>query len=182
MKALSLWQPWASAVALGLKHYETRGWKPPAALVGQVVAIHAAKKKDADCCLRWVQHKLGIPRNIMDMPSTDSFNRMKTDAAFADYEALPFGAIVCLVRIVRVWTTEGVKLRLSDAEISWGDYGPERFAWELELVYKFDTPIPFTGAQGFFNFEIPAAWVKAEADRAGQPHLYEIWKAVKGVT
>jgi hypothetical protein len=41
MKALTLWQPWATAIALGLKHYETRTW-----FVGYRgdLAIHAAKK------------------------------------------------------------------------------------------------------------------------------------------
>ena len=27
LKAISLWQPWASLIPLGLKHYETRSWK-----------------------------------------------------------------------------------------------------------------------------------------------------------
>lgn len=26
MKAISLWQPWASLIAMGLKQYETRYW------------------------------------------------------------------------------------------------------------------------------------------------------------
>ncbi|TRU31740.1 MAG: ASCH domain-containing protein [Microcystis aeruginosa Ma_QC_B_20070730_S2] len=41
MKAISLWQPWASLVANGLKLYETRGW--PTKYRG-VLAIHAAKR------------------------------------------------------------------------------------------------------------------------------------------
>ncbi len=28
MKAISIHQPWASIIALGEKHYETRNWKP----------------------------------------------------------------------------------------------------------------------------------------------------------
>jgi hypothetical protein len=27
IKAISLWQPWASFIPQGLKHYETRSWK-----------------------------------------------------------------------------------------------------------------------------------------------------------
>jgi len=41
IKAISLWQPWASLVANGLKLYETRGW--PTKYRG-VLAIHAAKR------------------------------------------------------------------------------------------------------------------------------------------
>lgn len=44
MKAISLWQPWASLIAAGVKPFETRHWAPPDWLVGQTIAICAAKK------------------------------------------------------------------------------------------------------------------------------------------
>lgn len=44
MRALTLWQPWASLIALGVKTIETRSWKAPDALIGQRIAIHAAKR------------------------------------------------------------------------------------------------------------------------------------------
>jgi len=43
MPAISLWQPWASFIAIGVKPYETRHWRAPPRLVGQRIAIHAAK-------------------------------------------------------------------------------------------------------------------------------------------
>src|SRR5712671_3817606 len=46
MKAISLWQPWASLIACGAKPFETRHWAPPRELIGQSIAIHAAKKID----------------------------------------------------------------------------------------------------------------------------------------
>ena len=44
MKAITLWQPWATLVATGLKEYETRSWAPPEDLIGRRLAIHAAKR------------------------------------------------------------------------------------------------------------------------------------------
>lgn len=41
MKAITLWQPWASLVALRYKHYETRSW---ATTHRAPLAIHAAKR------------------------------------------------------------------------------------------------------------------------------------------
>ncbi len=41
MKAISLWQPWATLVALGIKQTETRHWATKHR--GQL-AIHAAKR------------------------------------------------------------------------------------------------------------------------------------------
>ena len=43
MKALTIWQPWASLIAEGAKTIETRSWSAPASLIGQRIAIHAAK-------------------------------------------------------------------------------------------------------------------------------------------
>lgn len=43
MKAISIWQPHASLLLLGAKPFETRSWPVPKALIGQRVAIHAAK-------------------------------------------------------------------------------------------------------------------------------------------
>jgi hypothetical protein len=41
MKAISLWQPWATLVAIGAKTIETRGWSTS---YRGPIAIHAAKK------------------------------------------------------------------------------------------------------------------------------------------
>ena len=43
MKTISLWQPYASLIAAGEKTIETRGWAPPKGVMGQRIAIHAAK-------------------------------------------------------------------------------------------------------------------------------------------
>ena len=45
MKALTIWQPWASLIIAGAKPYEFRGWRAPRSLIGQRIVIHAAAKK-----------------------------------------------------------------------------------------------------------------------------------------
>ena len=44
MKALSLWQPWASLIAAGVKRFETRHWETRHR---GPIAIHAAKRLEA---------------------------------------------------------------------------------------------------------------------------------------
>lgn len=44
MKALTIYQPWASLVIEGAKPYEFRGWPPPAKMIGQRIVIHASSK------------------------------------------------------------------------------------------------------------------------------------------
>jgi len=41
--ALTLWQPWATLIALGHKDIENREWAPPQHLIGKRFAIHAGK-------------------------------------------------------------------------------------------------------------------------------------------
>jgi hypothetical protein len=139
MKALSLWQPWASLIACGAKTIETRSWQPPARLDGQRIAIHAAKRTD-DLYL------LG-------------------QRPFADYLAplaggrvtLPLGAIIGTVRLVgcelitpelcrAVHQREG-----GNDELSFGDYRTGRYAWHLADPRPLAVPVPTIGRQGFWN-------------------------------
>lgn len=46
MKALTLHQPWAWAIAHADKRIENRSWRPPASIVGKRIAIHAGLKLD----------------------------------------------------------------------------------------------------------------------------------------
>ena len=46
MKALTLHQPWASLIDLGVKTVETRSWQPPRYMLGTRFAIHAGKELD----------------------------------------------------------------------------------------------------------------------------------------
>lgn len=46
IRALTLWQPWAGAIAYGAKRVENRTWPVPSGLIGQVIAIHAGQRFD----------------------------------------------------------------------------------------------------------------------------------------
>lgn len=52
MKALTLWQPWASLIVAGAKPFEFRGWKAPRSAIGQRIVIHAAARpmRAAEIC------------------------------------------------------------------------------------------------------------------------------------
>ena len=62
MKALSLWQPWASLIADGRKKIETRHW--PLHYRGPL-AIHAAMKVDKEACYEFGYSPLTIPRGAV---------------------------------------------------------------------------------------------------------------------
>lgn len=62
MKALSLWQPWASLVALGTKRIETRHWYLKHR---GLLAIHAAQHVDKDACLQFGLYWNELPRGAV---------------------------------------------------------------------------------------------------------------------
>lgn len=62
MRALSLWQPWASLIYDGRKTIETRHWEM---LHRGPLAIHAAMKVDRDYCRLFGYDPATIPRGAM---------------------------------------------------------------------------------------------------------------------
>ena len=46
MRALSVQQPWCSAIACGPKRVENRSWPAPRWIIGQRIAVHASKGPD----------------------------------------------------------------------------------------------------------------------------------------
>jgi len=81
MKALTLWQPWAWAIAHAGKRIENRTWEPPPDVVGQTIAIHASKKLDA--------HGLDALADIL----------AGTTIAVPEATDLAHGAVVAIARV-----------------------------------------------------------------------------------
>ena len=50
MRALTLWQPWASLVVAGAKPWEFRSWRAPRSIIGERIVIHAGARKPS-----WVE-------------------------------------------------------------------------------------------------------------------------------
>lgn len=161
MRAISLWQPFASAVAVGAKRIETRSW---ATKYRGPLAIHAAKRCVVEelisywCSWTWK----GALRPI-------GFGGKKV----ADFEwesCLPFGAIVATCELVDCrptgsFTLEEIQeLRMPEGETlslyGWteeqlGDFSLGRFGWVLENVRALPVPVPWKGSQGFFEVTLP---------------------------
>lgn len=142
MKAISLWQPWASALMLGpdWKHHETRHWSTR---YRGIVAIHAAK--------RWTfDERLALESlQRAGFPLTDC----------------PRGVILGTARLVDCRRVEDVRFPLV-RDILAGDFSDGRYAWRFEGHVLFAAPIPYRGAQGFFD--IPDALFAAHPAVVGE--------------
>jgi hypothetical protein len=132
MKAISLWQPWATLIVIGAKKYETRSWSPDH--FGRV-AIHAAKHQ---------------AQEIIELCKQEPFRSVLATVGIKSFADLPLGAYVGECSIVRAHRTE--KMSVSDQERAFGDYGRGRWAWELEKPIPYPQPIPGRGQQGFWEW------------------------------
>lgn len=128
MKAISLTQPWAQAMFLDLKHFETRSWST--SYRGSIL-IHAAK---------------GFPVYAKEFATTER-------ALGRGNSRLAFGAIIGKVELVKIWLTEEIAPRLSGLERLYGDYSPGRYAWETTNPILFAEPVSYRGQLGLF--EVP---------------------------
>lgn len=139
MRAISLWQPWASAVAVGIKGMETRGWSTN---YRGPLAIHAAKKDTVD------------NQNFFDCSLTQPWSDYRwAEAGYSRWGDLPFGAIVATATLGHVVRSEAILS--AGPEADWGDYRPGRFVWILRDIVRLEQPIPWKGSQGFFTVEVP---------------------------
>ena len=140
MKCLSLWQPWAQAVALGLKGYETRHWTTN---YRGPLAIHAAKRV--------------FNVKIHDPWILEACNQLSK--AGCPHYVVDYGKVLCVADLTDCVPTGRVRDRIAARELFWGDFrnqgddGKPRFAWALKNV----RPIPgylrpeVTGRQGLFD-------------------------------
>lgn len=148
MKAISLWQPWASAIAIGAKRIETRSWSTS---YRGPLAIHAASRMpDLDAMLfdYWCA--------VFD-----------TGAPYAHALLLPRGAVVATCTLIDCIPTERVDATMVRStgsgefgefvEMQLGDYTPGRFAWLLTDIKPLAEPLRRRGRQRLFTVTIPTA-------------------------
>ncbi len=180
-KALTLYQPWAQLVVLGIKTIETRSWSTS---YRGPLAIHAGLRKPRGWCL-------GERRTSGDGPWHDDLEpycRARRSAFDGGYWSLrswtgPLGAIVATCELVDVlpivdvaesWPCvvsrdgrlalefssgyfngnelEPEGIDLTD-QLPYGDFAPGRYAWIFEGIKSIE-PVPAKRRQGLWNWEV----------------------------
>ena len=128
VKALTVYQPWATLIVRGAKRNETRSWKTNHR---GLIMIHAASYHHA-----W-QRDLTKSKLFMDI-----FRRIEG----VDPEHLPLSAMVGMVNLTG-WNliTHPNDLPVSHQELRLGDYRTGRYIWRLSQPLAFHEPIPAKG-------------------------------------
>jgi len=150
MKALTLWQPYATLVALRVKRWETRSWRTEHR---GLLAIHAAAR---------------MPRGMRAVCEQPAFRYALRGVR------RPFvrGAVVAIVDVLDCRPT-GTLLDQLDlgfgaddgllAQFVFGDFTPGRFAWPLGNIRRLKEPIPANGAQRLWEWKAPRDWERLVA-------------------
>lgn len=154
MKVLSLWQPWATLIAIGAKRIETRHWST--SYRGPIL-IHAAK-----CWTRDLQDMAFMNDDLFyrTLNAASDAGKWKLDPLARGF-GLPFGAVVAAADLVDCLKITGLEEAgvatlengepVAGTEFDFGNYEAGRYAWLLKNVRRFPDPIPMTGHQGLFN-------------------------------
>jgi hypothetical protein len=137
IRGLTLWQPWASLIALRAKKIETRGYSTS---WRGVLAVHAARvtpPTGLELCAR-----PGRLRSSLQEVGIDPDN----------IESLPSGVIVAVTTILDCEPTVRTKMDLSvsERELAFGNYDGPRYAWRLGTIEPVDPPIKYRGRQSLF--------------------------------
>ncbi|MGW9299657.1 ASCH domain-containing protein [Streptomyces cyaneofuscatus] len=122
MRALTIRQPWADAIAHGTKRTENRSWPAPAKHIGTRILIHAAAAED-----RKPRPSRDVPRDL-----TGGFG------IWPDTRS----AIIAVATLVGCHFDTGCCT-------PWGMDG--YFHWELTDVTALPEPLPAKGALGFWT-------------------------------
>lgn len=163
MKAITIWQPWASLLACGAKQFETRSW---AASYRGPIAIHAAQRQPRavmrELPVKTQQEIFDALYKYLDIQS-GALVRLKTGAIIAMAE------LVGCHKITNIgWSgTPGRRIAWVDSELSshyptereklFGDWTPGRYAWEITNVKLLDAPIPAKGKQRLWEWDAARA-------------------------
>ena len=124
--ALTVREPYATFLMLGVKRVETRTWRPDESLIGGRVAIHAGRAFDSDEFFEMVSE---IDADLVELHGLD------------DPGGYPRGKVLGTMRlddvgqVVNVVSEDYVTVRFSDGRQdvarvdSFGNYGAGRYLW-----------------------------------------------------
>ena len=171
MKALTIYQPWASLIMAGAKPYEFRSWSPRerggayAALIGQRIVIHASARKvdQGEVAKIWNALKAGGQEAAKTCLHADVARPVLEKArqhglAYDGHGDLPWSAGLGTailgeprngIDIARVFGLEHVNDSDRKEHANWG--------WPMLDVEVWPEPVPMRGLQGFWNWPTPAA-------------------------
>lgn len=141
MKALTVHQPWATALAVGMKQYETRSRITNHR--GEI-AIHAGKTFNEEV----FEQLSGLAfENHMELPLARRWSG-------AQPQDFPTGSVLAVGELTDcILMDEDLIASISDQERSLGHWEPGRYAYKIENVRLLPEPVSARGKQGLWEWD-----------------------------
>lgn len=181
MKALTIWQPWASLIMAGAKPYEFRSWRPPTRLIGQRIVIHASVARidgdnllDLFNVLQLRDHGDEIALAAAETCLVPDKAIPVLDRAFEGLLPMACGLGTAILGEPRLGTEIAEEFGVPRANDSDRDQHAN-WGWPMLEIEVWPDPIPMRGRQGLWNWPSPSDLlgepeptppIKDEADHA----------------
>lgn len=142
MRAISVWQPWASLLVTGQKEYETRSWKTD---YRGPIAIHAAKKPLSQTMRLMTVESRRAAKECMRLDYIDGKKYAQTGGIVG---------IAYLEGCIEITEKFAEKLKKEKPrEYLFGNFTVGRYALKMRDPVFFQKVIPERGRQGWWNWE-----------------------------
>lgn len=143
MPAITVWQPWASLIAIGAKPYEFRRWPAPKAIVGRRIAIHAGARK---------MRREEIQDLLLRVEDPDSGHALVAHlakpllhTALTSPGKIELSHVVCTAIL-------GEPKRATTLYPDSDRVDHHIWGWPLTDIQALQPPVPARGAQGFWKW------------------------------
>ncbi|AOH83647.1 hypothetical protein AWL63_06325 [Sphingomonas panacis] len=162
MKALTIWQPWASLIIAGAKPYEFRGWRAPRSVIGQRIVIHAGAHKvrrddlnDMLCALALRDRCDAFAQAAAELCLKPELAIPVLNAALEGQLPMSAGLGTAIVGEPRLGTDIAEEFGVPRANDSDRDQHAN-WGWPMLDIEHWGVQIPMRGAQGVWNWPTPA--------------------------
>lgn len=152
MKALTIWQPWASLIMAGAKPWEWRGYPAPRSQVGRRIVIHAGKRpvRMSEIAEILEQLRAGDSSLVREIAEPLLLRAHATNWPLAaGLGTAALGEPVAAAEWAQKHAGPGYDSSRIDHHM---------FGWPLTQIESFEHPVPMRGAQGFWTWSerVPA--------------------------
>jgi len=152
MKALTVWQPWASLILAGAKPYEFRGWRPPRALIGQRIAIHAGARPMRRDEIVGLLNQLRNPGYFGQPCLHADIARPMLERMHEDNRGA-LSHVLCTVLLGEPKRGDECTAEFGPGAGNDSDRdGTFNWGWPLTEIAPLEPPVPARGAQGFWDW------------------------------
>lgn len=153
MRALTIWQPWASLIIVGAKPFEFRPKSylryGNAPAVGERILIHAGARPVRPAEVEDLLARLDTPHDPTGLEPGIARELLLRVRAAHKCRLLPLAAALGTAVLGKPRNAGTIFAGL----LHDSDRGDFNWAWPLTAIEPFDAPIPARGYQGFWNWQ-----------------------------